>query len=87
MGVHGAPVTLHLESLWDRNITLTTRLVDAVTTPLLLKLMLAGKVRAASLVTHHFRLDQVMEAYDAFGDAAATSALKVVLTAPRDATP
>jgi len=80
VGVHGAPVTLHLESLWDRNITLTTRLVDAVTTPLLLTLMLAGKVRASSLVTHHFRLDQVMEAYDAFGDAAATSALKVVLT-------
>ena len=31
IGVHGAKVDLHLERLWDRNITITTRLVDTVT--------------------------------------------------------
>jgi len=37
VGVHGKPVELHLEKLWDRNIAITTRLVDTVTTPMLLR--------------------------------------------------
>jgi len=79
IGVHGRPVQLHLEKLWDRNITLTTRLVDTVTTPLLLKLVQTGKLRPGGLVTHRFGLDDIMHAYDTFADAARTSALKVVL--------
>ena len=79
VGVHGKPVQLHLEKLWDRNIALTTRLVDTVTTPLLLKLLQAGKLRPATLVTHRFALDDIMQAYDTFADAAKTSALKVIL--------
>jgi alcohol dehydrogenase len=79
IGVHGRPVQLHLENLWDRNIALTTRLVDTVTTPLLLRLMKTGKLRPAGLVTHRFALDDIMQAYDTFADAAETSALKVVL--------
>jgi len=79
IGVHGKPVQLHLEKLWDRNIALTTRLVDTVTTPLLLKLVQTGKLRPAVLVTHRFGLDDIMQAYDTFADAAKTSALKVVL--------
>jgi len=79
IGVHGKPVQLHLEKLWDRNIALTTRLVDTVTTPLLLRLMKAGKLRPAGLVTHRFGLDDIMQAYDTFADAAKTSALKVIL--------
>jgi alcohol dehydrogenase len=79
IGVHGKPVQLHLEKLWDRNIALTTRLVDTVTTPLLLKLLQAGKLRPAGLVTHRFGLDDIMRAYDTFADAAKTSALKVIL--------
>jgi zinc-binding dehydrogenase len=78
IGVHGKPVQLHLEKLWDRNIALTTRLVDTVTTPLLLKLVQTGKLRPAGLVTHRFGLDDIMQAYDTFADAAKTSALKVV---------
>jgi len=72
-------VQLHLEKLWDRNIALTTRLVDTVSTPLLLKLMTTGKLRPAGLVTHRFDLDDIMQAYDTFADATKTSALKVVL--------
>jgi len=79
IGVHGKPVQLNLDRLWDRNIVLTTRLVDTVTTPLLLKLVAAGKLRPAGLVTHRFGLDDIVHAYDTFGDAAKTSALKVIL--------
>jgi alcohol dehydrogenase len=81
IGVHGKAVYFHLERLWDRNITLTTRLVDTVTTPLLLKMLQAGKLRPAGLATHRFRLDDIVRAYDTFGDAAKQSALKVILKA------
>jgi alcohol dehydrogenase len=80
IGVHGAGVTLHLEKLWSQNITITTRLVDAVTTPLLLKAVLAGKLKSKQLVTHHFTLDDVLKAYDTFGNAGRERALKVILT-------
>ena len=52
VGVHGKSVELHLEKLWDRNITLTTRLVDAVTTPMLLKVVESGKLQPGKVVTH-----------------------------------
>jgi len=80
VGVHGKPVTLHLEKLWDRNITLTTRLVDTVTTPMLLKVVQSGRLDPRKLVTHRFALADVMKAYDTFGDAAKQRALKVVLS-------
>jgi alcohol dehydrogenase len=80
IGVHGKSVTLHLEKLWSRNITITTRLVDTVTTPLLLKTVQSKKIQPKQLITHHFRLDQIMEAYDTFGNAAKEKALKVILT-------
>jgi alcohol dehydrogenase len=80
VGVHGKPVELHLEKLWDRNIALTTRLVDTVTTPMLLKVVRSGKLQPAKLVTHRFALGDVMQAYDTFANAAAEGALKVILT-------
>ena len=79
VGVHGKPVLLHLETLWSQNITLTTRLVDTVTTPMLLKLVQSGKLQPAKLVTHRFPLSEVMAAYDTFGNAAKERALKVIL--------
>jgi alcohol dehydrogenase len=79
VGVHGKPVELHLEKLWDRNITLTTRLVDTVTTPMLLKIVASGRLQPKKLVTHRFALADVMKAYDTFGNAAKERALKVVL--------
>jgi alcohol dehydrogenase len=81
VGVHGKPVTLHVEKLWDRNVTLTTRLVDTVTTPMLLKIVQSGKLQPAKLVTHRFALDEVIKAYDTFGNAAKEGALKVILKA------
>ncbi|MGZ3926774.1 MAG: zinc-dependent alcohol dehydrogenase family protein [Mucilaginibacter sp.] len=81
VGVHGKSATLHLETLWSQNITITTRLVDTVTTPMLLKTVQSKKLEPNNLITHHFRLDQVIEAYDTFGNAAKEKALKVILTA------
>lgn len=80
IGVHGKPVQLNIDKLWSHNITLTTRLVDTVSTPMLLKTVMAGKVEPKQLVTHHFRLDDVMEAYDTFGNATKSGALKVIIT-------
>jgi alcohol dehydrogenase len=82
VGVHGKPVALQMEKLWDRNITLTTRLVDTVTTPMLLKVVQSGRLQPAQLVTHRFALDDVMKAYDTFGNAAREGALKVILKNP-----
>jgi len=80
VGVHGKPVELRLEKLWDRNISITTRLVDTVTTPMLLKVVRSGKLRPAQLVTHRFAMTDIMKAYDKFGNAAKEGSLKVVLT-------
>lgn len=80
VGVHGKPVELHLEKLWDRNIAITTRLVDTVTTPMLLKVVRSGKLQPSKLVTHRFAMNDIMKAYDTFGNAAEEGALKVVLT-------
>ena len=80
IGVHGEPATLHLEELWIRNVTITTGLVDTYSTPTLLHLTQGGQVDAGRFITHHFTLDQFEEAYDVFGRAADTGALKVVLT-------
>ncbi len=79
VGVHGKPVELHLEKLWDRNISLTTRLVDTVTTSMLLKVVRSGRLEPAKLVTHRFALHDIMKAYDTFANAAKEGALKVVL--------
>jgi alcohol dehydrogenase len=79
IGVHGAPATLHLERLWDRNLTITTRLVDTASTPMLLNVLAAGRIDAAKLITHRFTLDNVIDAYEVFAHAADTKALKVII--------
>jgi alcohol dehydrogenase len=81
VGVHGHPVTLHLETLWIRGLTITTGLVDTFTTPRLLKLIAEGRLDATPFATHRFPLDETMAAYDTFAAAAETDALKVVLEA------
>jgi alcohol dehydrogenase len=80
IGVHGKPVQLNLDTLWSHNITLTTRLVDTVTTPMLLKTVVSRKLQPEQLITHHFTLDDVMKAYDTFADAINQRALKVIIT-------
>src|ERR1700722_14267184 len=79
IGVHGKSVTLHLETLWSRNISITTRLVDTVTTPLLFKTVQSKRIEPKKLITHRFKLDQMIKAYDTFEHAAKEKALKVIL--------
>ncbi|MGB7102365.1 MAG: zinc-dependent alcohol dehydrogenase family protein [Xanthobacteraceae bacterium] len=81
IGVHGVKADLHLERLWDRNISITTRLVDTVTTPMLLKTVEAHKIDPKQLITHRFKLADILEAYETFGAAAKTHALKVLIEA------
>ncbi|VVD62796.1 MULTISPECIES: zinc-dependent alcohol dehydrogenase family protein [Pandoraea] len=80
VGVHGSKVDLHLESLWDRNISITTRLVDTAATPMLLKTVQSGRLSPSVLITHHFSLAEILDAYRTFGDAANTHALKVIIS-------
>ena len=81
IGVHGVKVDLHLERLWSHNVTITTRLVDTAATPMLLKTVQSKKIDPKRLITHHFKLDKILEAYDTFGKAATTKALKVIIEA------
>ncbi len=82
IGVHGKTVDLHLETLWSQNITITTRLVDTVTTPMLMKTVLSKKLNSSQLITHHFELPDIIHAYDTFQHADREKALKVILTNP-----
>jgi alcohol dehydrogenase len=88
VGVHGQAATLHLESLWIKDVTVTTGLVDATTTAMLLRLIEGGRLDATPFATHRFALGSTEEAYDVFASAATTQALKVVLSAvPVEAPP
>jgi len=80
IGVHGGPVTLHLEDLWIRDVTITTGLVDTSTTPALLRILAAGQLDLGHMITHRFPLGEIETAYERFANAGDTGALKVVLT-------
>jgi alcohol dehydrogenase len=79
VGVHGSKVDLHLESLWSANISITTRLVDTSSTPMLLKTVAAKRIDPKVLITHRFKLAQLIEAYEVFANAARHQALKVII--------
>jgi alcohol dehydrogenase len=80
VGVHGKSTDLHLEKLWSHNITITTRLVDTVTTPMLMKIVRSGKLNSKQLITHRFKLADIIRAYDTFQHADREKALKVILS-------
>ena len=82
VGVHGKPVELQLQDLWIQNITISMGLVNANTTPMLLRLVASGKLNVDNFATHHFKLEEMMDAYDTFGRASETKALKVVIDNP-----
>jgi alcohol dehydrogenase len=80
IGVHGKSVELHMERLWSQNITLTTRLVDTATTTMLLKTVVAKTLHPEHLITHRFPMSDIDRAYETFGNAAKTQALKVIIS-------
>jgi alcohol dehydrogenase len=80
IGVHGKSTILHLETLWSKNITITTGLVDTFSTPMLFKNVQSGKLNPKKLITHHYKLEQIIQAYDTFEHASKEKALKIILT-------
>ena len=80
VGVHGKSVELHLEKLWIQNINISTGLVNTNTTPMLIKTVQAGKIDAGRLITHRFALNDILQAYEVFGNAAQEKAIKVILS-------
>ncbi len=81
VGVHGVKVDLHLEKLWSHNVTITTGLVDTFSIPMLLKTVQSRRIDAKQLITHRFKLGEILQAYDTFGKAADTKALKFIIEA------
>jgi alcohol dehydrogenase len=86
IGVHGHSATLHLETLWGRDVTITTGLVDSYTIPQLMRLVTSGRLDPTPFATHHYSLQDTMDGYDTFADAANTHALKVVLEGAQSST-
>lgn len=79
VGVHGCKVDLDLARLWSHNVTITTGLVDTFSIPMLLKTVQSKRIDAGQLITHRFKLSEILQAYDTFGKAADTRALKVIV--------
>lgn len=79
VGVHGKSVDLQIQRLWIQNITLTTGLVNTNTTPMLLKTVISGKIDPNKLITHHFKLDEILKAYEVFGNASKEKSMKVII--------
>jgi len=79
IGVHGVKADLHLERLWSHNISITTRLVDTISLPMLLKTVEHGKINPAVLISHHFKFSNILEGYNTFKNAEKTKALKIII--------
>ncbi len=80
VGVHGAPVQLALQDLWIKNINISMGLVNTTSLAMLLKLVTQQRLPVHNFVTHTFSFDDVASAYETFGNAAQTQALKVMIS-------
>ncbi len=80
IGVHGKPVNLEIQNLWIQNISISMGLVNTNTTPMLLKNVENGKIEPSILITHHFKLEEILKAYDVFGNPARENSMKVIIT-------
>lgn len=80
VGVHGTPVEIPMQDMWIQNLKMTMGLVDTVSTPILLKMVASGRIPSEKMGTHRFTFNQMDEAYEVFKNAAANSALKVIIT-------
>ena len=80
VGVHGKSVDFQIQDLWIKNITLTTGLVNTNTVPMLLNAVASKRIAPNKLITHRFKLDQILEAYEVFQNGAKEKALKVLIS-------
>ncbi|MCT8090812.1 zinc-binding dehydrogenase [Acinetobacter sp. C_4_1] len=79
VGVHGKSVNFEINKLWIKNLTITTGLVNANTTDMLLKTCCSGKLPMEKLASHHFKFAEFEKAYDVFKHAADQKAMKVII--------
>ena len=79
VGVHGQSVDFALEKLWIKNLKITTGLVNANTTDMLLKTCCSGKLPLDKMITHHFKFEDLEHAYKVFKNAADEKAMKVII--------
>lgn len=86
IGIYAKSVQLHKHILWTKNITLRLGTVNTTTIPLLMKAIKNGKIDPTTLISHRFKLSDIIHAYDVFANAAQEQAIKLVLTNDADAT-
>ncbi|WP_028297373.1 zinc-dependent alcohol dehydrogenase family protein [Olivibacter sitiensis] len=79
VGVHGVKVDFEIQKLWIKNLTITTGLVNTNTTPMLIKAVSANRFDLKRLITHHFDLSEIEEAYQVFLNGAKEKALKIII--------
>ena len=79
MACTASPWNCKLNELWIKNIDISMGLVNTNTLGMLLKLVTENKLPAENFVTHEFSFDEIIEAYDVFGNAAKNDALKVLI--------
>lgn len=85
VGIFSKSVEIHNHVLWTRNISLKMGVVNTNTIPVLLKMIEAGRLDPRGLISHRFRLDEIVHAYDLFKNAAREKAIKIVLDAGKSA--
>lgn len=79
VGVHGKKVDFEIQDLWIKNVTITTGLVNANTTSMLMKAVATNKLPVDKLITHHFKLDEIEKAYEVFLNASQEKAMKIII--------
>lgn len=65
---------------WSHNITRAIRFVDAVSTPMWMETVMAGRLKPAQLATRRFQLAELLKVHDTFGNAVQQAAWKVRIT-------
>ncbi|KAK9248285.1 chaperonin 10-like protein [Lipomyces tetrasporus] len=81
IGVHGKLVHLHLQDLWNKNVSITTGLVCGYSTLMLLKVLQGGTMKPDLLMSHRFKLSEIESAYDIFGNPSTAQAIKMYIEA------
>lgn len=83
IGMHNSAVTLHLEQLWRKNVTISTGQVDTSSTRWLLDTLTSQHVRRLSrIITREIGFAQTGEAYEILATAAETGELRTALRRP-----
>jgi alcohol dehydrogenase len=79
IGLHSHPATLHLETLWIKEVTITTGIPNHRTAHVLINAIASGRLDPQLLTTHRYPLSEIEKAYQVFANPESTGAMKVLL--------